>query len=1464
MVRSFADGISNTSASSSDTVNLTENSIGGLYPSIGSVTVDAPIVTGGTNLNLTASGPLTINDTINTGLGSGSTATLTAQGVTEGANGEILSDNLDLNGIGTFTLTNAGNSVGTLSGNITGALTYTQLGALTIDGITDDPNNVILTTSGNININGDINAGSNGVVNLTSLNGSVKMNSGFSISGANIDLTASRNIDVNDLNSWSNELSAGHNINASNLYAMDNSLTAGHNIEASGLYAVNNFLIAGRNINASNIQATNNYLSAGHNIDAWDISGVNNYLKATHDISATDVSGNNLYLTAGWNIKAKDISSGANYFSAGHNIGAKDISGGGNYLTAGGDIYANGINGYATKLTAGRNIDARHILGTDIVLKANRNITATGIIGNNIDITAGKNVIVGYINAGHNGIVYIKSLFGYIEGAWNAFIGGKVIVLDAKKGIGNDRRVIKTDARYIVAKVWGSQGSINLDDVSSRTVTLEYVSTNDGRITIKSNGTIDAKDVQSGGGNIDLTARKNIIVKDVNADWGNVYLKAVTGYIEGTWNSFIGGNLVVLDAKKGIGNGRHAIRMFADNIVAKVWGRHGSINIDDISAGTVTLEYISTNDGRITINSNGYVDAKDIQSRGGNIDLTTKGSIKVGYINAERGNVFLTSVFGYIEGTWRSFIGGNLVVLDAKKGIGSGRHAIKTDARYIVAKVWGHRGSINIDDVNNRTVTLEYVSTNGGKIDIKSNGTIDAKDVKSRGGKIDLTAKKNIIVGKINAGWGDVFLTAVFGYIEGSWKSFINADFVSLDAKKGIGNGRHAIKTDARTIDAKVWGKYGSINIDDVNSHNVTLEYVSTNDGAITINSHGSIFARDVKSRGGDIDLTAVNNIRVKSVNAGTGDATLTATNGSIIGYGNGTNITADSIFLSAGDSIYGHYNPSDLRFSNAGGFGFLTTNASFITATAAERINLYDTGDVTLSYVVTSPLSLGSIDIAASGDISVDYVSDPVDVTLEALNGSIIGLNDTENYSEDVSTENLYLNASDSIYGNYTPAEGVLTYPGNAGEFGFLTTDATTVTAFAESRINLYDLNTVTLADVQTSPESEGSIDIAANGDIDVDYVSDPVDVTLEALSGSIIGLNDSENYSEDIDTQNLSLFASDLIIGGYAPSVYFTNDTGEEGFLTTDATSLTALAVGNRINVYDNNAAGVNLTNVQTSIGSTGTVDVVANGDINVGLVAAPNDVTLESQNGSIQDVNAPIVSNTVDLSAGTDIGSSTTYLPTFSNFLSINAGGNVYLNSTGVEIQNMNVGGSASLVTNDGTILDNITTGGDFTLDALSGDVTLNGILDSTGGAVGILVGDGSIDANPGSQVIANANSYFNTPLGIIGTYADPVNVDVTGNLVLAIGTKVGFSSGFLKGTVTGKGHIPLVTPATYKPLDPPGNIFFNGIRIWPTRFEFALSQGASSLISHFVFPSAEQLAFTRSIRLILLLHQVKLAA
>ena len=182
-------------------------------------------------------------------------------------------------------------------------------------------------------------------------------------------------------------------------------------------------------------------------------------------------------------------------------------------------------------------------------------------------------------------------------------------------------------------------------------------------------------------------------------------------------------------------------------------------------------------------------------------------------------------------------------------------------------------------------------------------------------------------------------------------------------------------------------------------------------------------------------------------------------------------------------------------------------------------------------------------------------------------------------------------------------------------------------------------------------------------------------------------------------------------------------------------------------------NNAVGTIAANINGSLSYTdaNTLTIGTVGGVNGVTDTAATGVVSLTSNGSILDPTAAsITANTINLTAADNIGSgtgdvSTNPVVTDSPFLNVIAtSGNVYLDSTGVEI-NLNAPlGSATLLTND-VILDTITTLNDFTLEAASGNITLNGTTQSTAGAVDLLADNGSINANPGSIVIANADSF-----------------------------------------------------------------------------------------------------------------------
>jgi len=363
---------------------------------------------------------------------------------------------------------------------------------------------------------------------------------------------------------------------------------------------------------------------------------------------------------------------------------------------------------------------------------------------------------------------------------------------------------------------------------------------------------------------------------------------------------------------------------------------------------------------------------------------------------------------------------------------------------------------------------------------------------------------------------------------------------------------------------------------------------------------------------------------------------------------------------------------------------------------------------------------------------------------------------------------------------------------------------------------------------------------------------------LTLSAVTG--IGLTNpiltavdpitatSVNGDININNTNALPTTGDFLILGTG-NITFNQFGG--GDLTVDSATTSA---GN----IDITATDSNLSATGVSAGGSGNATLTSDtGNVTLGSVTAGNTITVVAENNILAQVsgssdNSLLTSPTVTLAAEGNIGSSAvnSALVTDSNLLTVLAGGDVNMDSTGtpgVAIDLFTLG-LANLLTNN-VILDSVLTFGNFTLEALTGNIKLNGPIDSFTGAVDLRADNGAING-PGT-VTANADSLFSTPNGSIGT-TDPVNVNIIGNLVLDIGGSLGLTSGVLTGTINAPavGNLPLLLPSSFpSPLHPPGNVFYNSVRIWPTANEFFLSQTASGLLGNFVFPSTQQLALVQ---------------
>ncbi len=416
------------------------------------------------------------------------------------------------------------------------------------------------------------------------------------------------------------------------------------------------------------------------------------------------------------------------------------------------------------------------------------------------------------------------------------------------------------------------------------------------------------------------------------------------------------------------------------------------------------------------------------------------------------------------------------------------------------------------------------------------------------------------------------------------------------------------------------------------------------------------------------------------------------------------------------------------------------------------------------------------------------------------------------------------------------------------------------------------------------------GNVIVQADDDIfinsDVNNTQN-ADFTLEA--GNDINVN--ANFA--VNGPNLTLIAGNSIFDNSSGIVtgnhLAVSADGSHGInLNTNISSLDAftpnqLTIHNQNGITVNSAQGYNIA-ITTS-----------KGDILVNSLIAQENLILNA-GGSIEKVSG-IASSAINLTtqgfmsltavSGIGQNGSLNLSGTPELGAAVTGTGDLDLNITGTPVVdligidsnngNINIKGDQSVIAYQVEATKkniNITAGNDListTVIAGTGNInliannniTLNGTAQAKAGAVNLRVNNGNIDTNPHSHVIANADSLFSTPNGSIGLN-NPVDVNITGNLTLDIGSKANGNSGFLTGVVNSPStSIPLIEPQSFPtPQRPPGNIYFNGILIWPPTItnpvttptsvinnSFQLSQASTALINHFVYPTSEKLAVSQ---------------
>jgi hypothetical protein len=665
----------------------------------------------------------------------------------------------------------------------------------------------------------------------------------------------------------------------------------------------------------------------------------------------------------------------------------------------------------------------------------------------------------------------------------------------------------------------------------------------------------------------------------------------------------------------------------------------------------------------------------------------------------------------------------------------------------------------------------------------------------------------------------------------------------------------------------------------------IVLADVDTADGSIEVIADGQITADDVNSSATDdgtngITLESNNDdIIVNQVIAGSqNDVNLEALQGEIDG-GINDQITADVLTATARDGI--------------GESDDLDTNINSLDAsvTGTGNIRIDEQNDIVLTDVDTAD---GSIEVIADGQITADDVNSSATddgtngITLESNNDDIIVNQVIAGSQNDVNLEALQGEIDGGINDQITADVLTATARDGIGASDDLDTEVNSLdaTVTGTGDIDIDEQSDIELTDVDTA---NGNIEVTANGQITAKDVvaagaGSDVDLTTDAGSGAdvvvdLVQATDTINITSDGAIREDGADAAADLVASVLNLVAKTGIFGNSP-IETSATTINAQTLAGGIEIENDNAADTTVDldadNGNVEFTQKGGGDLIVtlanadNGDVSVvsqdgadiilGLVTALGTATVNAAGDMLDTdlINEPlhVIADVINLLAGGSVGQPVLNgdIDIDGNTINANVGGDFFVQDpNGALFNTVIVGGTGTIQTSASTIFNNLTFGGDFSYLGNNGDLTLQGTTQSTGGSVNLQIQNGSLYAvGAGPHVVANDDSIFATPNGTQGT-TNPINVNINGGLFLDIGEAVPVTfSGDFVGTVNnpGAGDIPLFLNASFpSPLRPPGNVFFNGVRIWPSLSSFILSQAVGALSTKFLFPTADVLEISQ---------------
>jgi len=1332
---------------------------------------------GNSNIALTATGLITINamagHLINLQTQTGSTFTL--QSTTSGG----------------IKFDDAATEIRTAGGNI--ALYADGIGATlsNIGKLTSNGGSITLRANGNVDVAGDIAAGT-GAVAVQSVIGSINAENNVRISGGSVALKAvAGNIGAGTTNddavltgTTNLNVETGGDFNVSNNQTLDQlAITLGH---------------AGDDLNTYRLEST------GLSFDVTDSQN----MIMLGEVNQPGLS--SLSFTGDKTLSIGTVNAGTGSVSInslkGNITGNGSITGGALTLTASGSTGANGAIGTPGDLL---DIDVATVTATagtgGIYLGNYGALTLSQVVTTGeLNVQSAGNLTVGNVSSGGSALT-LKSTGGDLlddgNAATNIVTSAYQVTLGAAQNIGTTATPFTLNATGSSSiDASANSGSIAINVISNNDVYFGNVAAN-GPValgTSNAGSTTFGNISTSGTTNTDISLRAEngvIYLGNVySASNGNVDVVAANGAIEddGSW---VNGNVVNLTA---LGNGNGVGSDGTIYTEAKTLNISATGDISVRQTGTVTLGTIATTQNN------------DINIRSVDGDITV-GSVTVG---GSSGSITIRTSNGDIidDGVAATGVFANDVTLRAAKVDASASIGTSSDVIHTAATQLDLRSSGNLFVTNDLLLTDLSIENSHGSatantlqltspyitFDVTDDGTAYHlnKLVGPVLSNLSFTGDNALIIGDVQA-VDDVHLTSGQGNIveDGNANTRITGGSVSLAAEQGaIGTSTASIGVDTSNLELDFRDNVYVADISDLGSLSITHRHNGAPNAIFSITAPSLTFnlvdSADGYALNDITDVTGLSfefsgdrTINVGRVNLTSGGYASLTTDGDILG-------TSDSLLYAGSVSLYAN-----------GDIGSSTTPLS--VRTDELRAQSYN-GDVRLvlpsaAGSTTNTVKVdsiyaynGLIDVRQeTGDLALQTLEADGPISLTVDDGSILADgywsgNYTSNYSSLSSNDGISLTASGSI-GSDTVALQI--------------NNAPSLSAIASAdngniHLSLSNYDTTNLNGLSAN----GVIDVAAEGDLILDGAVNGRSgaVRLVSSSGSITGAGLVRGDAGVTLSAYGSLGSSGTALNTHSTKLDLTsgrdiivdNDTGLSALSLTSTgyyDTYTVTAEGLDLSLSDDgiyhlaklsNATALDFSFTGNHGISIGAVDAGANGSVAVttsygnitndgseDAAIAAGTVALTAAYGSIGATGA---GNAIELSGTTDLS-----LGAFSNFfvnddtslqsLALNVG-NGYTNSFAITAPDQ------SFTINGGTYntvyVQSIANTSGSALNSFSLNTAKNinvGAISLAGGTVDLTTTAGSITSDSGSGRITAAH----VTLGATGNTSGGGVIGASGN-------------------------------------------------------------------------------------------------